>query len=95
MKRVNDDDCTLDGIDGGGYAILLYKGERLTGICVYYNKLGEVEGEQEYQDGYREGWSREYYKNGQIKEEYKIHNNVLVPGTYSEYDEQGNKIGSM
>lgn len=95
MIRVNDDDCTFDEIDGGGYAILSYKGEKLTGISVLYYTTGEVESEQEYQDGYREGWHRRYYKNGQIKEEYKTHNNVLVPGTYSEYDEQGNKIASM
>jgi antitoxin component YwqK of YwqJK toxin-antitoxin module len=95
MKRVNDDDCTFDEIDGGGYAILLHNGEKLTGISVFYYDTGEVEAEQEYVDGYLEGWFREYYKNGKLKKEYKTHNNVLVAGTYSAFDENGNKIASM
>lgn len=51
--------------------------------------------EEEYKDGYQEGWFRSYHKNGKKYTEYKAHNNVEYNGTYKKWDENGNLIASF
>ncbi|HEX2629945.1 MAG TPA: hypothetical protein VHM26_13060 [Chitinophagaceae bacterium] len=93
MERIKYDDLEMTGIDGGGEPTYSYNGIPFTGIMIEDDVDGPFE--QEYENGYLEGWFRSYYKNGNKKEEYKSHNNILVAGTYKSWDEQGNLTGSM
>ena len=96
MQRVNENDPNLIflDIDGGGSPIYKYNGELFTGIVEdYLNGILSYEGE--YQKGYLEGWVKFYHPNGILEEERKMHNNVLIPGTYREYDENGDLVHSM
>ena len=89
ILRVKDEDLELVGVDGGGSEILHYRGEPFTGIRLIYENDGWLSGEVEYQNGYREGWEREYYKNGQLESEYKMSNNQMVPDTLRSFSEDG------
>ncbi len=89
-----DKDIELVGIDGGGSEILHYKGKPFTGLYLIYENEGWLSSEVEFQNGYREGWERDYYENGQLEQEYKMHNNIEVPGTYKRFDESGTLIES-
>ncbi|AZA47626.1 hypothetical protein EG346_05230 [Chryseobacterium carnipullorum] len=64
----------------------------LTGIVVSHYETGELFKEEEYDKGYQEGWVRYYHKNGKKSEEYKAHNNNVIPNTHKEWDENGNLI---
>lgn len=83
--RVKQEDLEHAGFDGGGSEILHYKGKPFTGIKLIYEDAGWLSGEIEYQNGYREGWEREYYEDGQLESEFKMHNNITVPDTYKYY----------
>lgn len=83
--RVKQEDLELVGVDGGGIAMLNYKGKPFTGIMLIYEDAGWLSREVEYQDGYREGWERDYYEDGQLEEEVKMHNNRAVPDTWKYY----------
>ncbi|WP_333809341.1 hypothetical protein [Flavobacterium sp.] len=83
--RVKQEDLKLVGIDSGGSEILHYKGKPFTGIKLIYEDAGWLSGEIEFKNGYREGWEREYYENGQLESEVKMHNNIAVPGTWKYY----------
>ena len=89
MKRVKVEDLDLVGLDGGGSPILHYKGKPFTGICLIYEDEGWLSGEEEYQNGYQEGWIRDYYKNGQLESEYKMSNNRLVANSTKNFNEDG------
>lgn len=83
--RVKQEDLELVGIDSGGSEILHYKGEPFTGIKLIYEDAGWLSGEIEFKNGYREGWEREFYENGQLESEVKMHNNIAVPDTWKYY----------
>lgn len=87
--RIREEELELVGLDGGGTEILHYKGKPFTGIRLIYEDEGWLSGEIEFQNGYQEGWIREYYKNGQLESEYKMSNNIHIPGTTKSYDENG------
>jgi antitoxin component YwqK of YwqJK toxin-antitoxin module len=89
--RIKEEDLKLIGFDGGGSGMYYYQGKPFTGIMLGYDN-GVLYVEREYQNGYEEGWCRYYYKNGQKEEEYKIHNNIIIDGTYKEWGEDGNLI---
>lgn len=93
--RVLEKDLELVGIDSGGSEILHYKGAPFSGFLVEFFASGQLLAEDEYQNGYLEGWHREYYEHGQLKQEYKLHNNVVVSDTFKKYDEEGNFIGGF
>lgn len=90
--KIKYEDLEHGGFDFGGSEILLYQGKPFTGICQIYEDEGWLSGENEYQNGYLEGWVRDYYENGQLETEYKLHNNNHVPNTYKAFDENGNLI---
>lgn len=83
--RVKQEDLELVGIDSGGSEILYYKGKPFTGIMLIYENAGWLSGEVEFQNGYQEGWEREYYEDGQLESEVKMHNNIAVPDTWKYY----------
>lgn len=93
--RITIKEAEIDQLDGGGTPIIYFKGKPFTGI-VYENEVdGSLAWEEEYLNSYQEGWTKYYYKNGKIKEEYKSHNNKVVEGTFKEWDEKGNLINSF
>ena len=91
--RIEEDELTCVELDGGGTPIWEYQGKRFTGILIIIEKDGTLGSEQECQDGFEEGWYRAYHKNGTLIEEYKIHYNIVVPGTFKTWDEEGNFTG--
>lgn len=93
--RIKEEDLELVGVDSGGSPILYYQRKPFTGICLTYEDAGWLSLEEEYQNGYLEGWTRFYYENGQIEQEYQLHNNVVVAGTLKKYDENGTFIGGF
>lgn len=90
--RVNNEDLILKGVDSGGSPILYYKDNPFTGVALTYEDGGWLSLEEEFQNGYLEGWIKSYFENGQLEEEYYLHNNEVKEGTYNQYDEQGNKL---
>jgi len=86
--RVTWDDVEHMHPDAGGGIMLNYEGEPLTGIVEEFIN-GILIGESEFTDGHHGGIQREYYSNGQIKEEYTIHFNKLE-GIMTLWDENGN-----
>jgi len=93
--RVLENDLELVGIDSGGSEILHYNGLPFTGFLVEYYPSGQLLAEDEFQNGYLEGWHREYHENGQLELEYNLHNNEVVPDTFKEYDKNGNFLGGF
>lgn len=67
-----------------------YEGKLFTGILVAYEEDGSLVVEEEYKEGYLDGWVRSYYPSGQLAEEYEIHDNITVRGTYKKWDKEGN-----
>ncbi|WP_299223501.1 hypothetical protein [uncultured Psychroserpens sp.] len=93
--RIKEEDLELIGIDSGGNEILHYQGGPFTGI-MYKNADNEsLAYEVEFQNGYREGRVKYYHSNGQLQEEYQLHDNIVVDGTFKSYDEEGNLIESF
>lgn len=88
MLKVKAEELEPTGIDSGGSAMYNYKGQPFTGIRLLYEDEGWLSLEEEYQNGYLEGWVRSYYKNGKLEEEYQLHNNAVVTGTYKSYAEE-------
>lgn len=82
----------IERLDGGGMPIYYYEGKPFTGIVFKNREDGSLAWEEEYIDGFQEGWWRSYYKNGKMNEEYKTHNNNVISGTHKEWDENGNLI---
>ncbi|MEE4000006.1 hypothetical protein V1T75_06610 [Tenacibaculum sp. FZY0031] len=89
ILRIREEDLNLFSMDGGGSPILYYQGKPFTGFCLTYEEEGWLSGEEEYVNGYQEGWVRDYYKNGQLESEYKMSNNKLVPNTSRDFNEDG------
>lgn len=90
-----DSNLTIPRLDGGGIPIYDYNGTPFTGIVLRYYDTGELFCEEEYEEGYQEGWFRSYHKNGKKCTEYKAHNNVEYDGTYKKWDENGNLMESF
>lgn len=90
--KVNELDLELVDFDGGGMGIYHYQGKPFTGLMLILDQDEDVVGEREYVDGYEEGWTRYFYKNGKLKEEHKSSKNLLIEGTFKEFDEDGNLI---
>jgi len=88
----NDSNLTIPRLDGGGIPIYDYNGTPFTGIVFENYDTGALFKEEEYDKGYQEGWVRYYHKNGKKSEEYKAHNNNVIPNTHKEWDENGNLI---
>ncbi len=97
MLRVqeNDKDLTIPRLDGGGVPIFYYKGKPFTGIVYEKHKNGLIAWEEEYLEGYQEGWIRYYFENGKLNQESKNHNNMTIDNTFKEWDEDGNLITSF
>lgn len=94
MERINIENLDGDYFDGGGEKLVyFYQGERFTGIAVEYYEDGvTVLGEEEYHNGYQDGWIRYYFESGQLETEYRNVDNQIVAGTYKEYNESGTLI---
>ena len=94
MKRVSLDEFDIEQLDGGGVPILFYDGKPFTGIVYQLEKDGSLGYEEEYENGYQEGWVRYYHPNGKLEQECKKHLNIMVDGTFKKWDEHGNLIFS-
>jgi antitoxin component YwqK of YwqJK toxin-antitoxin module len=90
--KVKEEDLEHDGFDGGGSEKLRYQGLPFTGFIVEYYPNGNVLCELEYQNGFQDGYWREYHENGQLASEFKTHNNCLVTDSSKYFDENGNPI---
>jgi len=88
MSLIVDYDAVQEmGTDSGGDIIYYYQGQPLTGkIQEVVN--GVLVGESEFTDGHRGGIQRDYYPNGQIKQEFTIHFNKME-GTFTRWDQNG------
>lgn len=95
MTRIKQEDLELTGVDGGGAPMYNYNGKPFTGILLGYEKDGTLAFEEEFENGYQEGWTRYYHPNGKLEQEYKSHNNVTVDGTFKKWDIDGNLIKSF
>ncbi len=93
--RLKKESLELVGVDSGGNEIVYYQGKPFAGTMYENEDNGSLAYEIEFQNGYREGWIKYYYSNGQLEEEYQLNNNVVVPGTFKGYDEEGNLIKSF
>ena len=86
--RKRSEELELWYFDGGGVPVYRYNGLGFTGIVEEYD--GSIlYSEDEYVNGFQEGWMRIFYYNGQLQMEVKMHNNLQVTGTYKEYDQNG------
>lgn len=95
VLTIKESELTCNRLDGGGVPIYYHNGSPFTGIVLRYYDTGEIFCEEEYKDGYQEGWFRSYHKNGKKYTEYKAHNNVEYDGTYKKWDENGNLTASF
>lgn len=92
--KVKEEELEFVGIDGGGIPIYNYQGNPFTGIIVdYFFGTNIIAGETEYINGYQDGVEREYYENGNIKNEIHSRNNKLH-GNCKRWDEQGNLLST-
>lgn len=91
--KIKEEKLTLIRLDGGGLPVYNYKGKPFTGFIIEYfpNKMGVIESEIEYTNGYQEGVEREFYENGNMKYEFHTKNNML-DGVTKRWDEDGNLI---
>lgn len=85
VLTIKESELTCNRLDGGGVPIYYHNGSPFTGIVLRYYDTGELFCEEEYKDGYQEGWFRSYHKNGKKYTEYKAHNNVEYNGTYKNH----------
>lgn len=90
--KIERKNLILIKLDGGGVPVYSYKDNPFTGIIIDYYKNGKLFKEEEYENGFQEGWIRYYHENGKTDEEYKTHNNIVISGTHKEWDEEGNLI---
>lgn len=104
MLRIDYDDQNLtlrDKPTNWGESVWLYSGQPFTGIKVYKDANGQLEGESEFKDGILYGRQVEYWENGNLKEEYfqkydyyvgsfKLWDNQGVLISHQEFDEFGN-----
>ena len=74
---------------GGG--VWLYNGQPFTGIIVYKDTNGQLEGESEFKDGILNGRQVEYWENGNLKEEYFQKYDYYI-GSFKRWNEQGELI---
>jgi len=88
MIRKNSNELELWYFDGGGVPVYRYNGTPFTGIVEEYDN-GILYAEDEYINGFQEGWMRIYHTNGQLQIKVQKHNNMQVSGTYKEYDQDG------
>ncbi len=91
--KESDPELTIPRLDGGGIPIFHYKGSPFTGIVYENEKDGSLAWEEEYKNGFQEGWIRYYHKNGRIKKEFNMHNNLELEGRI--WDENGNLLESF
>ena len=90
--KEGDSKLSIPRLDGGGVPIFNYEGKPFTGIVFENENDGSLSWEEEYIDGFQEGWYRSFHKNGKIKQQWKAHNNIIISGTHKEWDENGNLI---
>lgn len=90
--KIGDSKLKIPRLDGGGVPIYHYEGKPYTGFVFDNHDNGNLAWEEEYQDGYQEGWWRSFYSSGKKKKEYKSHNNKEIDGTFKKWDENGNLI---
>ncbi|WP_144281429.1 toxin-antitoxin system YwqK family antitoxin [Chryseobacterium echinoideorum] len=97
MLRIqkNDKDLKIPRLDGGGVPIFYYKEKPFTGIVFSKYDNGVVFKEEEYENGYQEGWIRYYFENGKLNQESNNHNNITIDDTFKEWDKDGNLISSF
>jgi len=86
--RKRNDELELWYFDGGGVPVYRYNGLAFTGIVEEYD-CSILYAEDEYANGFQEGWMRIFHDNSQLQMEVKMHNNLQVFGTYKEYDKNG------
>lgn len=90
--RIKEEELELVKLDAGGVPVYHYQGKPFTGVVLIYEDEGWLAVEEEYGNGFQEGWVRIYHENGQLEQEYKMHNNVQIPGSFKEWDKEGNLI---
>lgn len=93
--KESDENLTILRLDGGGIPIYEYKGKPFTGIVYDEEDNGSIAWEEEYNEGYQEGWVKYYYSNGALRQQSKKHNNEIVDGTFKKWDENGHVIESF
>ena len=74
MIRINDKDVddvlVFEDVDNAGGPVYSYNGKPFNGIIESFYENGNLMDEAEFTDGHIGGVQREYFENGQIKEEY-------------------------
>ena len=90
MVRINieDEDVEFAGNDAGGGSMWNYKGQPFTGILEDFCENGNLIGEIECKNGYKDGLQTAFYENGLPKEEYHEKYNRCY-GPYKYWDEEG------
>lgn len=91
--KIKEERLEFVDLDGGGRPIYKYNGKPFTGFIIEYfpQNLEVIESEIEYQNGYQDGYEREFYENGKLKNEFHCKNNML-DGVSKRWDEEGNLI---
>jgi antitoxin component YwqK of YwqJK toxin-antitoxin module len=91
--KIKEERLTLIRLDGGGLPVYNYKGKPFTGFIIEYfpSKMGVIESEIEYTNGYQEGVQRAFYEDGKLESEIYTKNNML-DGTNKIWDKEGNLI---
>ncbi len=95
MLRVQEEESEIPQLDGGGVPVYNYKGKPFTGVVFKKRQDGSLAWEQEYQNGFQEGWCRSYHKNGKKAQEYQAHNNLEIDNTFKKWDEDGKLLASF
>ncbi len=90
--RIKEEDLELVGVDSRATEILYYNGKPFTGVCLIYEKEGWLSVEKEFENGFQQGWIRDFYQNGQVETELKMDNNVIVEGTFIAFNENGDPL---
>lgn len=94
VKVMNPEDedkkFELVDVDNAGGVVYKYNGAMFTGIIEHYVN-GKLLGEEEFTDGHVGGLQRQYYENGQLKEEYYQYFGRMDKH-YKFWDEAGNLL---
>ncbi len=90
LNKIKIDHCCYK--DNNGVPFWIYEQKPFTGILLCFDENGILCFQKECCEGLEEGWCCSFHKNGRIHEEYKVHDNKVVAGTFKIWGENGRYI---
>lgn len=79
---------TIPHLDGGGVPIFNYERKPFTGIVFENEDDGSLSWEEEYIDGFQEGWYKSFHKTEKLNNNGKH----IIPMSFLELTKNGTKM---